>query len=319
MWRIRIDKKFKRIFILGIIDTMYLISYELVYTIGITMLTPDRIDKQVNLAGIDQSWTNLLNHLDIDSHPEYNIDKTQPWYLANFVDYLRLLNFKFDELNLREIRAVDYDLVDWSFLKSNRLNGAEVFKDLTIYLQKPNFVTQYPKCVPINADVRDRKLAEVIYDYYRRFLPFFYSFIKLIRSTQRLSLERKLPVIDNFMSNFGDLSTGEFYSNIPFDDAELKRILKNGFEKYREHKSEQRFSRAIAELTPMFKALSEYLKIVSTVNYVDLDLIHFLHNAFLGKNFNVYSDLFAMDKEPNLLVNLSWTYTKAVVYVHRLY
>ena len=59
MWRIRIDKKFKRIFILGIIDTMYLISYELVYTIGITMLTPDRIDKQVNLAGIDQSWTNL--------------------------------------------------------------------------------------------------------------------------------------------------------------------------------------------------------------------------------------------------------------------
>ena len=69
----------------------------------------------------------------------------------------------------------------------------------------------------------------------------------------------------------------------------------------------------------MFKALSEYLKIVSTVNYVDLDLIHFLHNAFLGKNFNVYSDLFAMDKEPNLLVNLSWTYTKAVVYVHRLY
>ena len=69
MWRIRIVKKFKRIFILGIIDTMYLISYELVYTIGITMLTPDRIDKQVNLAGIDQSWTNLLNHLDIDSHP----------------------------------------------------------------------------------------------------------------------------------------------------------------------------------------------------------------------------------------------------------
>ncbi len=59
MWRIRIDKKFKRIFILGIIDTMYLISYELVYTIGITMLTPDRIDKQVNLAGIDKSWTNL--------------------------------------------------------------------------------------------------------------------------------------------------------------------------------------------------------------------------------------------------------------------
>jgi hypothetical protein len=189
-----------------------------------------------------------------------------------------------------------------------------VFKDLTIYLQKPIFVTQYPKCVAINADVRDRKLAEVIYDYYRRFLPFFYSFIKLIRSTQRLSLERKFPVIDNFMSNFGDLSTGEFYSNIPFDDAELKRILKNGFEKYREHKSEQRFSRAIAELTPMFKALSEYLKIVSTVNYVDLDLIHFLHNAFLGKNFNVYSDLFALDKEPNLLVNLSWTYTKAFQY-----
>lgn len=55
MWRIRIDKKFKRIFILGIIDTMYLISYELVYTIGITMLTPDRIDKQVNLAGIYKS------------------------------------------------------------------------------------------------------------------------------------------------------------------------------------------------------------------------------------------------------------------------
>lgn len=293
---------------------MYLISYKLVYTIGNTMLTPNEIDRQVNLAGIDQSWTNLLNHLDIDSHPEYNINKTQPWYLANFVDYLRLLNFNFDELTLREIRAVDYDLVNWSFLKSNRLNNVEVFKDLTIYLQNPIFVTQYPKCVPINPNVRDHKLADVIYDYYRRFLPFFYSFIKLIRSTQRLSLEQKLPVIDNFMSNFGDLSTSKFYSNIPFDDIDLKKILKNGFEKYREYISEQRFSRAIAELTPMFKALSEYLKIVSTVNYVDLDLIHFLHNAFLGKNFNVYSNLFALDKEPNLLVNLSWTYTKAFQY-----
>lgn len=293
---------------------MYLISYKLVYTIRMTMLTPNQINKQVNLAGTDQSWTNLLNHLDIDSHPEYNINKNQPWYYVNFVDYLRLLSFDFETLNLNEVRAADYEWINWSFLKSNRLKDVEVFKDQTIYLHNPIFVTRYPKCVEFNADERDRKLAGVVYDYYRRFLPFFYSFIKLIRSTQRLTLEQKIPVIDNFISNFGDLNTGEFYSNIPFDDQDLKNLLKNGFEKYKEFKSEQRYSRAIAELTPMFKALAEYLKIISTVNYIDLDLINFLHNAFLGKNFNVYSDLFAQDKEPNLLANLSWTYTKAFQY-----
>jgi len=278
------------------------------------MLPSNQINKQINLAGTDQSWTDLLNQLDIDNHPECNIHKKQPWYLANFFNYLRLLRFDFEDLNLIAVRPADYELVNWSFLKSNRLNDVEVFKDQTIYLQNPVFVTQYPKCVDINADEHDRKLAEVVYDYYRRFLPFFYSFIKMIRSTQRLTLELKLPVIDNFISNFGDLSSGEFYSNIPFDDHELKNLLKNGFEKYREYKSEQRYSRAIAELTPMIKALAEYLKIISTVNYIDLDLINFLHNAFLGKNYNVYSDLFAQDKEPNFLVNLSWTYTKAFQY-----
>ncbi|WP_180190261.1 hypothetical protein [Acinetobacter sp. YH01009] len=266
---------------------------------------------EVNITAKPEMWSWLLQDVNLNGKPHIAISSSDPWYYADFVTYLKLLNFRLENLNFSKLDIKDFDQIDWSFLKSNRYQNAEVFKDQNILLNKPDFLCHNSKVLSVDINTSESQVAQLVYDYYRRYIPFLYSFLKLIRIQQKLSLEIKLPILDMFFSNFGNVDTGEFKRTLPFDDGKLISMLIDRFTEYCILRSEKKFGRAISQLNDVIKGLAEYLKIITTVNYIDYELMHFLHTCFMGDRFEDYYNFFNTAEEEFLLNNLSWTYTKA--------
>ena len=59
------------------------------------------------------------------------------------------------------------------------------------------------------------------------------------------------------------------------------------------------------------KGIAEYLKIVSTLNMVDMDLVKFLEESFLFENYPRFKEIFEIADELFPLNHVSWVYTKA--------
>lgn len=266
---------------------------------------------ELNITSNPELWSWLLNQANVIEQPDLDISIDKPWYYCEFPSYLRLLKFNLESDKLDKLSSKVCEQIDWSFLKSNRYQNAEVFKEQNILLNNCDFLCQNNKVLKVEINTPESQLAQVVYDYYRRYIPFLYSFLKLIRVQQKLSLDIKLPVLDMFFSNFGNVNTGESKSNLPFDDDKLLTILRDRFTEYCILRSEKKFGRAISQLNDVIKGLAEYLKIITTVNYIDYELMHFLHTCFMGDRFEDYYNFFNTAEEEFLLNNLGWTYTKA--------
>lgn len=269
------------------------------------------IKLEFNITSKTEFWNWVLTSSNLQMKKNLNISIDKPWFYAEFSDFLRLLDYDLDTLDFTNFNRIDFNEIDWSFLKSNRYQNSEVFKEQNILLENPLFICDNKKILTGVIDSPAIHVAEIVYDYYRRFIPFLYSFLKLMRVQQVLSLEIKLPVIDMFFSNFGDIDTGEFNSSLPFDDEKLLLILKTCFTNYYNLRKENKFGRAFMQLSDLIKGIAEYLKIITTVNYIDFDLMSFLHNSFMSTKFEQYSSFFSAAGEEFLLDNLGWTYTKA--------
>lgn len=267
---------------------------------------------EINITSNPHLWDWLLGHTDLDKKVNIQIDRSQHWYHANFIQYLTLLNFDINNRSYSTISSEEFNKINWNFLKSNRYQEAEVFKEQIILLNDPKFLLVWPLAIKPDGTQATLNLAQVIYDYYRRYIPFLYALVKLIRSQQKCSLELKIPILDLFFSNFGCIKTGVFNTNLPLRDPQLISIIEERFNEFCLLRAEDKFGRAITKMTDIIRGLAEYLKIITTVNFIDLDLINFMHSSFMGENFERYNTFFeeAGDEE-FVLRNIGWTYTKA--------
>lgn len=279
---------------------------------------------EINITSNPHLWDWLLIHTDLDKKEHIAIERAKRWHYTNFNQYLKLLNFNVTDIQLTTISIEEFNKINWSFLKSNRYQDAEVFKDQIILLNEPKFVLEWPLAIKQDGTKTTSNLTQIVYDYYRRYIPFLYALVKLIRSQQKCSLELKIPVIDLFFSNFGCVKTNAFNSKLPFRDPKLITIIEDRFNEFCCLRAEDKFGRAISKMTDIIRGLAEYLKIITTVTYFDRDLIDFLHSAFMGDNFERYNIFFEEtgDEECNeffeeagdevfVLRDIGWTYTKA--------
>ena len=137
---------------------------------------------ELNVAKDHALWQMLISTaLNKLENRKSEISPNAPWYLLNFTEYLRLLDFKIDTVCKKPLNVVDYKNTDWSFLKSNRYQDSEVFKDQKILIKDPSFLCVEEKCLVFKIDTNESYLAQVVYDYYRRFIPVLYSFLKVIQ------------------------------------------------------------------------------------------------------------------------------------------
>ena len=125
------------------------------------------------------------------------------------------------------------------------------------------------------------------------------------------SLDLKVPYLELFFSSFGDIEHGVFNKQLPFKDETLLNLLNESFDQYCVNRVENRFGNSMQLLKTAVKGLAEYLKIISTLNMVDMDLVVFLEDSFLFENYPRYKEIFGIAKELFPLNNVSWVYTKA--------
>lgn len=264
---------------------------------------------ETNVAFNQRNWVQVLSDFNSPRTAVY-IDVNKPWYKTRFKDFLHILSLlPVNQLKMAKVPYLEYQAINWSFLEFSRYNDDNIFNENSSLLQNGNFLAE---CyLRIEDPLLTQSLTPLFFDYYRRYIPFFYGFYKIMKVHHTCSLDLKVPYLELFFSSFGDIEHGVFNKQLPFKDETLLNLLNESFDQYCVNRVENRFGNSMQLLKTAVKGLAEYLKIISTLNMVDMDLVVFLEDSFLFENYPRYKEIFGIAKELFPLNNVSWVYTKA--------
>lgn len=264
---------------------------------------------ETNVAFSQRTWDQVLGEFHQPETALY-IDIGKPWYKTRFEDVLHIFSLlPTDTLKLAKVSNLEYQKIDWSFLEFSRYNDDNIFNDNYSLLKNGGYLAD--KSLRIEDELLAQSLTPLFFDYYRRYIPFLYGFYKIMKVHQTCSLDKKIPFLELYFSKFGNLDQCTFNKQLPFKDQTLINLLNECFDHYCANRKQNRYGNSMQHLKTSVKGIAEYLKIVSTLNMVDMDLVKFLEESFLFENYPRFKEIFEIADELFPLNHVSWVYTKA--------